>query len=355
MNGTVIAQRSRHLHSACIEEAAIRSRNIESETSKAQCAIEREAQIEFRRGRGFGVAPRCEGGATGRAHAWHADLCVGERPCGGKEAVMNAKTLGRGAVVVPPSSGDVSKSLALRGSQSRSPEHRGMAQYRHLKNAPITEALVDLRVQSSRKIDAAGLKKLTEDLGNTYVLKGPIRVGEVNFESTQELAVKVATQELGFRFHSTDDKFVAQFQHQGFTLSRLAPYTDWTHLKREAERLWPLYVKVVKPERVIRLACRYINNLNLRMRPGQEFSEFLTAAPDVPNALPQTLMSFMQRVVIAHPEMKAITILTQLLEPNAAATIDKVPVILDVDVQCQEQFDPDGWASQALRRDQARK
>jgi hypothetical protein len=33
---------------------------------------------------------------------------------------------------------------------------------------------------------------------------------------------------------------------------------------------------------------------------------------------------------VAHPETKAITILTQLLEPNAAATIDKVPVILGV-------------------------
>jgi uncharacterized protein (TIGR04255 family) len=215
-----------------------------------------------------------------------------------------------------------------------------MARYRHLRNAPITEALIDLRVQSSRKIDAVGLEELTKELRNSYMLKGPIRVGEVNFESTQEFAVKVATQELGFRFHSTDEKFVAQFQHQGFTLSRLAPYTDWTHLKGETQRLWPLYVDVVKPERVVRIACRYINNLSLSMRLGQDFSDFLTAAPDVPRALPQTLMSFMQRVVIAHPEIKAITILTQLLEPNAAAAIDKVPVILDVDVQCQEQFDP---------------
>ena len=179
-----------------------------------------------------------------------------------------------------------------------------------------------------------------EGLRNTYVLKGPIRVGEINFESIQDLSIKVATQELGFRFHSMDEKFVAQFQHQGFTLSRLAPYTDWMHLKREAERLWPLYVSVLKPERVARIACRYINNLNLPMRPGQDFSDFLTAGPDVPKALPQLLMSYMQRLAIAYPEKKAITILTQLLEPNAAVTIDKVPVILDVDVQCQEQFDP---------------
>ena len=215
-----------------------------------------------------------------------------------------------------------------------------MARHRHLKNAPITEAIIDFKAQSSGKIEPSQLEKLRENLQGAYVLKGPIRIGEINLEGAQEIAVTVATQELGFRFHSTYEKFVAQFQNQGFTLSRLAPYTDWTHLKGEAQRLWPVYVRAVEPKQVVRVACRYINNLNLPMKPGQDFSEYLTAGPDVPEALPQLLMSYMQRVVIPYPDRNVITILTQLLEPNAAVTIDKVPLILDVDVQCQGQFQP---------------
>jgi hypothetical protein len=84
------AQPLRHLHGACIEEAATRSANIESETDQADGATEGETQIEFRSGSGIGVAQGCEGGTAGRAHARHADLCVGERPCGGKEAVIDA-------------------------------------------------------------------------------------------------------------------------------------------------------------------------------------------------------------------------------------------------------------------------
>lgn len=217
-----------------------------------------------------------------------------------------------------------------------------MARHRHLNNAPITEALVDLRFQSSRRIDAGLVETLKSRLDGSYVLKGPIRLGEVNFGAAQTIEVKVATQELGVRFHSADEKFVAQFQHQGFTLSRLAPYTDWEHLKREAARLWPMYVEIAPPERVVQMACRYINNLSLPMRYGQDFSEFLTAAPDVPKALPQDVLSFVQRVVIPYPEIKAITILTQLLEPNAAAAMDKVPVVLDIDVQCRQEYDPCG-------------
>lgn len=217
-----------------------------------------------------------------------------------------------------------------------------MARYRHLKSAPITEAVVDLRVQSTHKIDAGVVETLTRSLDGRYVLKGPIRIGEINLAGVEPLEVKVGTQELGLRFHSADEKFVAQFQHQGFTLSRLAPYTDWEHLKAEAEHLWPMYVAAAQPERVVQVACRYINNLSLPMRHGQDFTEFLTAAPDVPRALPQDLLSFVQRVVIPYPEIKAITILTQLLEPNAAAATDKVPVILDIDVQCRQQYDPRG-------------
>lgn len=217
-----------------------------------------------------------------------------------------------------------------------------MARPRHLKNAPITEALIDFRVQSSLKIDEAAAEVLTDRLRAAYVKKGQILMGAINLHAAEPLQVQVATENLGVRFHSTDEKFVAQFQHQGFTISRLAPYTDWEHLKSEAERLWPMYVEVIKPERIVRTACRYINNLNLPMRSDQQFSEFLSAPPSIPPRLPQNVMSFMQRMVIPYPEIPAITLLTQLLEPNAAAGNDIVPVILDIDVQCLQQFDPHG-------------
>jgi len=215
-----------------------------------------------------------------------------------------------------------------------------MARQRHLRNAPITEALIDLRVQPSRRVDERTAEMLAKRLQNTYALKGPIRLNAWEVQFGEEPEARVATQLLGFRFHSADEKFVAQFQNEGFTLSRLAPYTEWEHIKSEAERLWPLYADVLRPERIRRIACRYINNLSLTMRQGQDFHDFLTAPPQVPPALPQMLNAFVQRVVIACPELNAITILTQLLEPNVATTLEKVPLILDIDVQCQKQFEP---------------
>jgi uncharacterized protein (TIGR04255 family) len=215
-----------------------------------------------------------------------------------------------------------------------------MARVRHLKNAPITEALIDFQSHSTALVDATAAARLGENLGPSYSLKGPMRLANINAGTAPTLAFNVETQDLGYRFESLDGKFVAQFQNQAFTLSRLAPYAEWADLKQEAQRLWPIYVEVAATQRVHRVACRYINNLALPMYEKQDFRDYLTAAPEVPKELPQTLMGFMQRVVINQPEVRAITILTQLLEPNATTSISKVPVILDVDVQTQQVFEP---------------
>jgi uncharacterized protein (TIGR04255 family) len=218
-----------------------------------------------------------------------------------------------------------------------------MAQQRHLNNAPVTEALIDFRVAPpSHKLDETAKRRLEERLAGTYVLKGPIRLSQflLGVAPTGEGSSITTTEELGARYHSSDDKFVAQFQSQGFTVSRLVPYTTWEHLRDEARRLWEFYVEALKPERVIRVACRYINNLRLPMQGGRHFEDFLTAAPAVPEKLPQAMLGFLKRVVIADYNEKAITILTQVLEHTQGISIEAVPVILDIDVQSQETFAP---------------
>ena len=211
-----------------------------------------------------------------------------------------------------------------------------MAKPRHLKNAPITEAIIDLRVQPAHTASANVGPTLTDRLGERYAFKGPLRIGQINFNP--EFEPTVATQMAGFRFHSAGEKFVAQFQQQGFTLSRLAPYTSWEELTGELRRLWPIYLEVLQPQAIHHVACRYINNLALPMRDGQDFGDFLTKSPQVPSALPQSLNGFMQRVMIAYPD--AVTVLTQLFEPGPTMSLDKVPVLLDIDVRCPKLLEP---------------
>jgi uncharacterized protein (TIGR04255 family) len=71
--------------------------------------------------------------------------------------------------------------------------------------------------------------------------------------------------------------------------------------------------------------------------PMQDFDEYLTAPPIIPQELPQVISSFLTRVVLTEPALGVSAIITQALEPiPPIADINRLPVILDIDVFKQD-------------------
>lgn len=219
-----------------------------------------------------------------------------------------------------------------------------MARIRHLRNAPITEGVIDIQARLSPEADLSVLAKLDEALAPRYQNKGQIVHQQVQVKvdlgGGTEATTHSVSRGLGFRYHSPDDKSVAQFRLNGVTVSRLAPYQTWEDLFDEARRLWSVYVELVAPEIVTRVATRFINNLRLPMKDGDPFEAYLTASPQVPRPLPQALMAFLQRVVVYDAELSASANITQYWQPGPAS--ERVPVILDIDVYRESQFSATG-------------
>jgi uncharacterized protein (TIGR04255 family) len=137
----------------------------------------------------------------------------------------------------------------------------------HYRNAPITEAVIDLRVEVPADL---GLKNLRDVLAEDaemerYPSKEALLLEGVQFARSGDGASTTSTlrQEIGVRFHSTDGKYVFQARRDGFTLSRLSPYENWASFRTEARRLWNLYRATARPTRVLRAALRYINRINI--------------------------------------------------------------------------------------------
>ncbi len=215
-----------------------------------------------------------------------------------------------------------------------------MARQRFLKNAPITEGLIDIQARVRGDLDIEVLTALGTRLEPDYHKKGPIirREVSVQFSADAPASAHTSSRDFGFRFHSRDEKYVAQFRLNGLTLSRLAPYETWEKLSAEARRLWNFYVECASPETVTRVATRFINNLRLPMNNGDPFETYLTASPQVPGSLPQSIAAFLQRVVIYEAELGANANITQVWQPGTAS--DGVPVILDIDVYREAEFAP---------------
>lgn len=212
-----------------------------------------------------------------------------------------------------------------------------MAAQRHLDNAPIREAIIEIRVRSG--VDAAALEECAKSFAKDYPKRFALHQGAFGFVFNEDgIATKSADRSLlGYRMDSGDGHHVAQFRIDGFAFSRLPRYETFEQMREEAHRLWAAYSNCLKPEAVTRLAVRYINVMELPVG-GLPLTEFLSAPPTLPRALPQAFGSFLERVVFQDPKTGASVILTQAFE--GVAGDGRYPVTLDIDAFRDRDFDP---------------
>lgn len=221
----------------------------------------------------------------------------------------------------------------------------------YLRNAPIKEALIDLRISPRSDFVVQQLQKIA-DLVVGYRQQGLIYEIETTLTLSDDSETELKkTRATGIRLQSEDEKFIAQFGIGGFTLSRLPPYETWESLVGEAGRLWKIYLEIAKPDLVTRIATRFINDLQLPLLEGEHFEHYLTASPTIPPGLPQAILGFLQRVVITDAKTQSLANVIQILQDGPRK--GKVPVILDIDVYKTVEFapsDPNIWESLEVLR-----
>jgi len=204
-----------------------------------------------------------------------------------------------------------------------------MAEQRHLNNAPIVEAIIDLRVITSSGTDPQVFSDLDKVIGDRYPKHEPRKLlsGAFGVEEGKPFMRFPKDEGLqGYFYKSEDEKNVAQFRKDGFTFSRLIPYTEWESVLAEARELWNLYSSKLDIRTINRIATRYINRLEIKLPVG-EFDKYLTAAPKLPDSLPQQISQFFSRIVIHEGNITANII--QSLDTNPKP--DHIGILLDID------------------------
>jgi len=206
-----------------------------------------------------------------------------------------------------------------------------MIEIRHLDNAPIVEAVIDFRVNIPTELSAQIFSSFGSDFTSKYPKKESLTSGQIEFQIEAGKPVVKSNVDQGIQgyiYKSADGKDVAQFRIDGFTFSRLHPYTSWDKVFKEASTLWALYCSkfVADMPIVKRIAVRYINRLDIPAKSSLE--KYLTAPLGPPKELPQEMSEFLTRMVIKDGELTANII--QALDKSPKP--DHVGVILDIDV-----------------------
>lgn len=191
----------------------------------------------------------------------------------------------------------------------------------HLKNAPIVEAVIDFRVLRKEGTKAETFEGLAPSIG--YAESFPIQTIEARF-GLDDVPTSVKSA-IGWQYRRTGA--VAQFRIDGFTFSKLDPYTNWEDVFGEAVRLWRKYAEVANPAEIIRIAVRYINRL--RVPAPFDVHEYLETAPVLPDPIPQAIREFLTRVTIEDHVRSASAVLVQALEP--ATEPGSISLLIDID------------------------
>ena len=224
---------------------------------------------------------------------------------------------------------------------------RLMARPRHLRKAPIVEAVVDFRVALAPDFSPEDLRAAKERLSRHYPKVSEKKrfseqvefvVGKGASHQTQDLGM------LGLFLKSEDEKTIAQFRVDGFTLNRLKPYTSWKKLGPEALRLWAVYAALTKPRVITRVALRYINHMALPATGLLE--DYLLTVPALPSGIPRHLTSFRTRTVLENPKTGLTATIAQVFGPNTEAPVPvtEIPghaLLFDIDAYKAGHFTMD--------------
>jgi len=199
-------------------------------------------------------------------------------------------------------------------------------------NAPITEALLDIRAQLPREIDLKKLEVFHENIKPRF----PDKKQRISFEAGFHLSPEKPPVPLppaggpyGHLFSSPDGKKVVQARLDGFTFNKLKPYENWERFFSEAQELWAYYLEIAKPEKVTRIALRYINRIEIPL-PIKDFKEYILTVPEIAPNLPQGIARLFMQISIPNSEIQATAIITEAMENITA--IQKLPFIFDIDV-----------------------
>ena len=203
--------------------------------------------------------------------------------------------------------------------------------YPHLDRAPITEALIDYRVQPREGVTASTFDAFAERFRSAFPTKVALQTFEARFGFDDEgrpIPPQPTQQLLGTMLRNQEAGEAVQFRVDGFTYNKLAPYTSWAAIYPRALSFWREYASVAQPVSTVRVAVRFINKIRLPL-PIRDLSDYLRAAPIVPPELPQQLRHFLTRVVMYEPVQDISAILTQALEPSMPQ--DHIIILFDTD------------------------
>ncbi len=207
-----------------------------------------------------------------------------------------------------------------------------MNKYITFKSAPITEALLDIRVKLPQDLTIENIESFYEKVKDEFPDKKERKhfQAKIDFSSDELFSNEQISGKIdGYLFKSSLEKKVVQSRMDGFTFNKLKPYNDWNRFSSEARKLWNIYYEMFKPLKITRIALRYINRIDIPL-PFKNFKEYILTIPEIACDLPQGLSNFFMQLNIPNIKINATAVINETMKEITKD--NKLPFIFDIDV-----------------------
>ena len=217
--------------------------------------------------------------------------------------------------------------------------------FEQLPSAPSVEAVIHWRARAGRTLEPDSFRRLLIEKLPDYLFQQrqqEFRVGGEFGPEGSHVEHKQTWQ--GYRFQSSDNRYIAQFTRNGFVFSRLSPYEDWTKFEAEALRLWMIYCELAEPSEIQRLGVRFINVIPAETL--DQLPELLVVPPASPSTMSLPIQEFMHQTRYAIPDYGYSLNVIQTIQPPSADD-ENLKLILDLDVFTEDTVE---LAEEGLRK-----
>jgi len=210
----------------------------------------------------------------------------------------------------------------------------------HLSNAPIVEAVFDIRLVPKTQWDEKQMEDELKKRLSGYPKFEPIRQSEFQFSAGKTDAVVRDHGCIGFKLHSKDSRYVVQFQKSQFVISRLKPYEKWVSFTKEALSLWRQYAELFNPGDIKRMGVRFINRIVLpdgKIVLGDYYKVPPQSLEGSEGDWPLT--GFLHQDIIQVPGTPYQVSLRKTIQSTTTGIGKETGLILDIDVFMQSPFE----------------
>jgi uncharacterized protein (TIGR04255 family) len=218
-----------------------------------------------------------------------------------------------------------------------------MLERTHYSRAPITEAIIDLRIVPAQGFSVESLVPIREAVADRYPIQEEeqLQYQQMSFVGTDLLQTGGGHQINGFRFVSEDKREIFYTRLDGFAFSTKAPYDRWESFRDEARSLWNLYSSVAMPEGVTRAAMRYINRIDVPgAGAGIRLEDYLRTYPEFSVDFPEAsfMNNFFMQLQLWQQDLGCWLIINEA--PDVSPEEGTLSVRLDLDLFREQYEEP---------------